>query len=83
MLELDGSWENPQYIRGAAHTGRRAENVFNVSLSAAAELLNLTLRLVIADPWWPHQQGIERNLVTGRTKDPRKNNSLEVAVVSR
>ena len=68
MLELDGSWENPHYIRGTAHTGRRGENVFNVSLSAAAELLNLTLRLIIADPWWPSQQGIERNLVTGRTK---------------
>ncbi len=68
ILELDGSWENPHYIRDGARSGRRGENVFNVSLSAAAELLNLTIRLVIADPWWPSQQGIERNLVTGRTK---------------
>lgn len=68
MLELDGSWENPHYIRGAAQAGRRGENVFNVSLSVGAELLNLTIRMLIADPWWPIQQGIERNLVTGRTK---------------
>ena len=68
MLELDGSWQNPSYIKGSQHEGRGGENVFCLSLSVAGELLNMTLRLPIAETWWPTQQGIERNLVTGRTK---------------
>ena len=68
MLELDGSWQNPSYIKGSEHEGRGGENVFCLSLSVASELLNMTLRLLIAETWWPIQQGIERNLVTGRTK---------------
>ncbi len=68
MLELDGSWENPGYVRGAGRGVPHRENVFSLSLAAASELLNMTVRLVIADDWWPAQDGIERNLVTGRTK---------------
>ena len=68
MLELDGSWENPSYIRGTGTGGSRGENVFNMSLSAASEMLNMTIRMVVADEWWPALDGIERNLVTGRTK---------------
>lgn len=67
MMELDGSWNNPSYIHGDnAWTG--GENVFNLSLSVAAEMLNVAIRLLVADYWWPEQYGIERNLVTGRTK---------------
>lgn len=68
MLELDGSWENPGYIRGTGRSVPRRENVFSLSLATASELLNMTVRMVIADDWWPAQDGIERNLVTGRTK---------------
>lgn len=68
MLELDGSWGNPTYIKDNEEGARGGENVFNSSLSAASELLNITIRTVIADAWWPAQEGIERNLVTGRTK---------------
>lgn len=68
MLELDGSWENPGYIRGTGPRVPRGENVFNLSLATASELLNMTVRMIIADEWWPAQDGIERNLVTGRTK---------------
>ena len=68
MLELDGSWENPGYIRGTGRGVPRRENVFSLSLATASELLNMTVRMVIADDWWPAQDGIERNLVTGRTK---------------
>lgn len=69
MLELDGSWRNPGYIRGTGADLPRGENVFSLSLSAASEMLNMTVRMVIAGEWWPVQEGIERNLVTGRTKD--------------
>ena len=68
MLELDGSWRNPSYIRGAEQDERGGENVFCLSLSVGSELLNIALRLPIAEAWWPNQEGIERNLVTGRTK---------------
>ena len=68
MLEMDGSWRNPSYIRGSEHDGRGGENVFCLSLSVGSELLNMVLRLPIAEAWWPNQEGIERNLVTGRTK---------------
>ena len=68
MLELDGSWRNPSYIRGSEHEETGGENVFCLSLSAASEILNMTLRMLIAETWWPAQEGVERNLVTGRTK---------------
>ena len=68
MLELDGSWKDPNYIRGGDADSRSAENVFCLSLATGSELLNVAIRMVIAEHWWPAQLGIERNLVTGRTK---------------
>ena len=68
MLELDGSWDNPNYIKGSGASTQGAENVFCLSLATGSELLNMTIRTVIAEQWWPAQSGIERNLVTGRTK---------------
>ena len=58
MLELDGSWRNPDYIKGSVRTERSAENVFCLSLSAASEILNMTLRMPIAEKWWPEQDGV-------------------------
>lgn len=69
MLELDGSWRSPDYVRGSKLEGMGGENVFCLSVSAASEILNMTLRLPIAEPWWPTQNGVERNFVTGRTKN--------------
>ena len=80
MLELDGSWRNPGYVRGTDGGAPRGENVFNMSLSAASEILNMTIRMLIADSWWPIQEGIERNLVTGRTK-PREGKCFEGCTV--
>ena len=82
MLELDGSWENPSYVRGAVRGPGRRENVFSLSLAAASELLNLTVRMVIADDWWPVQNGVERNLVTGRTK-ARTGRCVETCTIHR
>ena len=67
MLELDGSWNDPSYIKGGGATAPRSENVFCLSLATGSELLNMTLRVVVADAWWPAQTGLERNFVTGRT----------------
>ena len=68
VLELDGSWDDPSYIKTAERTNRRPENVFCMSLATGSELLNMATRLVVADSWWPPYLGIERNFVTGRTK---------------
>ena len=68
MLELDGSWRDPSYIKGTESSSQGAENVFCLSLATGSELLNMAVRLVVAEAWWPAQSGIERNLVTGRTK---------------
>lgn len=67
-LELDGSWHNPSYIKGAKPQESGGENVICMSLAVASELLNMVLRMPIAEKWWPNQNGVERNLVTGRTK---------------
>lgn len=67
IMELDGSWNSPSYIR--TNTERpEGQNVFNISLSVGSEILNMITRMLVADSWWPDQQGFERNLVTGRTK---------------
>ena len=67
LMELDGSWTSPAYIR--ANPERfEGQNVFNVSLAVGSEMLNMIMRMLVADSWWPVQQGLERNLVTGRTK---------------
>ena len=73
MLELDGSWNSPSYVKGNGQSSSRsAENVFCLSLATGSELLNMTLRMVVADQWWPTQFGLERNFVTGRTKARNK-----------
>ena len=69
IMELDGSLQNPSYIKGSKPKPSSGENVFCLSLSAASEMLNLTLRLLIAEHWWPSLEGVERNLVTGRTQN--------------
>ena len=68
MLELDGSLRNPNYIKADTVGGPGAENVFCFSLATGSELLNMAVRLVVADAWWPTQAAVERNFVTGRTK---------------
>lgn len=68
IMELDGTWESPSYIPVNTEQGTGGQNVFNLSLSVGSELLNMIARMLVADAWWPDQQGLERNLVTGRTK---------------
>ena len=67
MLELDGSLQTPSYIKESKLKDAGGENVFCLSLSAASEVLNMTLRLPVAESWWPVLEGVERNLVSGRT----------------
>ena len=59
ITELDGSLDNPTYVHNLPdHAVPRNENVFPFSLSAAALQVNLLLRYLLSEPWWPivHQQ---------------------------
>ena len=54
VLELDGSLDDPSYTRGLDEDlSARNENVFPFTLSLASMLVNLFLRYIISDTWWP------------------------------
>ena len=54
VLELDGSLDDPSYTQGLDEDlSARNENVFPFTLSLASMLVNLFLRYVISEGWWP------------------------------
>ena len=53
-MELDGSLDDPAYTQGLDDDlSVRNENVFPFSLSLASMLVNLFLRYIISETWWP------------------------------
>ena len=68
MAELDGSLDDPTYIRNLppeAAIGN--QNVFPFSQSVAAMQVNLLLHYLAAPAWWPTIQRQEHQFVTGET----------------
>lgn len=66
MMELDGSLDDPSYIRNLPPSERPAnQNVFAFSQGVASMEVNLMLRYLLAPDWWPpvHQQ--EYQFITG------------------
>ena len=54
ILELDGSLDDPSYTQGLSEDlAIRNENVFPFTLSLASMLVNLLLRYIISEDWWP------------------------------
>ena len=54
VVELDGSLDDPSYIANLPADQRvRNQNVFPFSLAAAAMEVNLMLRYILAEDWWP------------------------------
>ena len=54
VMELDGSLADPAYVTTIPAQDRdRNQNVFPFSLSAAALQINLMLRYLLAEDWWP------------------------------
>ena len=54
VVELDGSLDDPSYAQGLGDDlAARNENVFPFTLSLASMLMNLFLRYILAEPWWP------------------------------
>ena len=54
ILELDGSLDDQSYTQGLdEELAARNENVFPFTLSLAGMLINLFLRYIISESWWP------------------------------
>ena len=54
VLELDGSLDDPSYTQGLDEDlSARNQNVFPFTLSLASMLVNLFLRYIISETWWP------------------------------
>ena len=66
VMELDGSLEDPVYIADLSPRDRnRNQNVFPFSLSAAALEVNLMLRYLLAEDWWPLVKQQDQQFVAG------------------
>ena len=59
VLDVDGSLDNPSYIRNVSSTDRtsRNQNVFPFSANLATSMVIEMIRLIIADKWWPDRGG--------------------------
>ena len=65
-MELDGSLDSPSYIANLPPEARtNNQNVFPFGLSVAAMEVNLMLRYLLAQDWWPTVQQQDYRLVTG------------------
>ena len=65
-VELDGSLDNPSYVSNLPKEQRdRNQNVFPFSLGVAANELNLFVRYLIGEEWWPEVQRQEYQFLTG------------------
>ena len=59
VLDMDGSLDNPTYIRHMTETDQapRNQNVFPISANLATSMVIEMIRLVIAETWWPDRAG--------------------------
>ena len=68
VMDLDGSLDDPSYVRNLPVDERRGnQNVFPFSLSAASMEVNLMLRFLLAEDWWPPVQQQDYQFVLGET----------------
>ena len=66
VMELDGSLDDPSYIRNLPPSDRPAnQNVFAFSQGVASMEVNLMLRYLLAADWWPAVQQQEYQFITG------------------
>lgn len=69
VAELDGSLDDPSYIRNLPESQRpQRQNVFPFSLGCAGMQVNLMIRYLIAEQWWPSIQRQEYRFIGGETK---------------
>ena len=66
VMELDGSLQDPAYVASLQPEDRdRNQNVFPFSVSAAAQQVNLMLRYLLAEDWWPLVKQQDQQFVVG------------------
>ena len=54
VMELDGSMDDPSYIRNLPRDEERAnQNVFPFTVAVAAMEVNMLMRYLVAQDWWP------------------------------
>ena len=67
-MELDGSLDNPTYINNLPSSRFiENQNVFPFSLSSASLIVNLMLRYLLAENWWPFIQQQDYQFIQGKT----------------
>ena len=67
LQELDGSLDDPSYIANLpAELRPKNQNVFPFSLGSASMQVNLMVRYLIADDWWPAVSRQEYRLIAAR-----------------
>ena len=69
VMELDGSLDDPAYVANLPAEDRNAnQNVFPFALGAAALEVNLMLRYLLAEDWWPLVKQQDHQFVLGTSK---------------
>ena len=67
-VELDGSLDDPMYVRTLVDGGGpRNQNVFPFALHVAAMQVNLMVRYLTSEEWWPEMSRQEHQFVLGET----------------
>lgn len=66
VTELDGSLDNPAYINNLPEEQRGGnQNVFPFSLSVASMEINMMIRYITSQEWWPEVQQQDYHFLTG------------------
>ena len=69
VMELDGSLDDPSYISNLPPEERAGnQNVFPFSLGVAGMEVNLMLRYLLAEDWWPLVRQQDYQFVTAETR---------------
>ena len=69
ITELDGSLDDPSYVSNLPPEARSGnQNVFPFSQSVAAMEVNLMLRYLLAEHWWPLVRQQDYQFITGETR---------------
>ena len=68
-LEKEGLLEDPQYLMASANSvGEPRANTFAASMTAAAEQLNLLVRITAGARWWPRVSEVRHDLKFNHAK---------------
>lgn len=66
VTELDGSLDDPSYIDNLPEHQRNVnQNVFPFSLSVASMEVNMMIRYIVSQEWWPKVQQQDYQFLTG------------------